>query len=336
MKNLILAALSRERPHPFMGYAITVLVIIAVMLLELTFPQVFHRYLPFLPVVLATALVFGRNAGIAATLLSALAANTFALISFGWRAEHWPETIFLVLYVVIGLGFAWLAEALAHAVGELRRTEAEKSLLLDELAHRTRNDLMMVATLLDVQARRHADPQVRAELDSAVARVHVIAAVQERLRCSGKQGQVELASYLQALGHGLNQLQQDVRPITVHVSAVPASVSASVAAAIGLITNELVTNAFKYAFPEGQGGTVQVTLERTDRGLALAVQDDGVGCPVTQPGGLGTRLVKMLAAQLGGELQREPASRGHHVRVEFPIKTSETTPLRRDSASAAA
>ena len=323
MKNLMLAALSRKRPHAVVGYGVTMVLIAAVLLLELAFPQVFHRYLPFLPVVLFAAVAFGRNIGFTATLLSAAAANAFAVVGYGWVAVRWPETIFLLLYLVIGLGFSWLAEAHSHAIGALRRAEAEKSLLLDELTHRTRNDLMMVASLLEVQARRHADPQVRAELESAVARVHVIAQVQQRLQGSTQGDQVDLAGYLGALAHGLNQLQQDVRHIMVQVSAVPMSVNASVAAAVGLIVNELITNAFKYAFPDGHGGTVEVSLQRTDNGMVLSVQDDGAGCPPCQPAGLGTRLVKMLAAQLGGEVQRLPESRGHHMRVTLPIKMDE-------------
>ena len=319
----MLEALSRDRPHAFVGYGLTVALILAVMGLELGFPQVFHRYLPFLPVVLFAAIAFGRNAGFVATLVSAAAANEFAIVSYGLRAVRWPEMIFLGLYLIIGLGFSWLAEALAHAIDELRRTEAEKSLLLDELAHRTRNDLMMVASLLEAQARRQTDPHMRAELESAVARVNVIVQVQERLHGTGKQGQVELACYLEALAHGLNQLQQDVRHITVQVSAVPVRVSASTAAAIGLIANELITNAFKYAFPGDRGGTVQVSLQRADKGLLLSVQDDGVGCPGGQPGGLGTRLVKLLAAQLGGDVQRQPEPHGHHVRITLPIKAGE-------------
>ena len=323
MKNLILAMLSRERPHVIAGYAVTIALVLFVLLLEWSFPQTFHRYLPFLPIVLLVALAFGHNAGFLATVLSAMAANLFAFLSYGWLAVRWPEGIFLAMYVAVGLGFSWLADALSHTIDELRRAESEKSLLLDEFTHRTRNDLMMVASLLDVQARRTADPQVSAELESAVARVRVIAELQERLRNFGKQGQVEVAGYLEALGRGLSQLLQGVRPITVCVRAVPVKVNASVAMAIGLIVNELVTNAFKYAFPDERSGTVDVLLECGGHGAVLSVRDDGVGCPDDQAGGMGSRLVALLVSQLGGRLERVPSARGHHVRIALPIKPDE-------------
>lgn len=329
MKDFILAVLSRKRTHALAGYAATLALILGVLWLEWRFPQTFHRYLPFLPIVLVAAVTFGRNAGYMATVSSALAANVFALLSYGRYAVGWPEGIFLVLYLAVGLGFSWIAEALYHAVSELRRAESEKSLLLDELVHRTRNDLMMVASVLTVQARRHADPQVRSELESAVSRVRVISDVQERLRDVGKQGQVELAGYLEALGHSLSQLQQDVRPIEVHVSAQPATVKASVAMSVGLIANELITNAFKYAFPDGRSGTVQVRLEPAAGGMALSVQDDGVGCSRAQTGGMGSRLVSLLASQLGGTVERVPSMQGHHVRVALPIEPENAASTRR-------
>lgn len=318
MKDLILAMLSRERPHVLRGYAMTIVLVVIVLVLEERFPQTFHRYLPFLPIVLFAALAFGRAAGVLATVLSAAAANLFALLAYGWAAVRWPEFIFLGLYVAVCLALSWLADLLSHAVNELRRAEAEKSLLLDELVHRTRNDLAMVASVLAVQARRHPDPQVRVELESAMERVHVVTQLQERLRTVGKQEKVQVAGYLQDLGHSLEQLHQGVRPIAVRVQAVPAEVSASVAVAIGLIVNELVINAFKYAFPDGQPGTVEVRLEPDGDGTVLSVLDNGVGCPLDQASGLGSRLVQLLASQVGGRLERVPSVTGHHVRIALP------------------
>jgi two-component sensor histidine kinase len=228
--------------------------------------------------------------------------------------------LFILLYVAVGCAVSWLIEALHGAVRKLLETEAETSLLLDELAHRTRNDLMMVASVLSLQAMRQSDPHARAALESAVARVRVIAEAQERLRKSGKQGEVEVAAYLRALGHGLAELLRDVRPIRVRVKAIPMAVDASVAVSIGLIANELVTNAFKYAFPDGEGGTVQITLEPAGEGIVLSVEDDGVGVPPSKKDGLGTRLVHLLASHLGGTVESVPRERGHSVRVLLPIK----------------
>lgn len=323
MENLIIAVLSRKRPPAAVGYAVTLALVTALLLIQLAFRQPLHRYLPYFPLIFLAALAFGRSAGLLATALSAaLAGWSFTVMHSRWETG-WFELVFLVLFVAIGIGISVLVEELCQAVRKLRLAESEKSLLLDELVHRTRNDLMLISSVLTLQAMRQSDPQVRATLDSAVARVRVVAQAQERLHFAGKQEQVEVSSYLKALGHGLGDLLRDVRPITVRVRATPMTVDASVAVSIGLIMNELVTNAFKYAFPEGQGGTVQITLEPTGDGVALIVQDDGIGCTSGKGGGLGTRFVQTLTTQLGGNLDYPPVARGHQVRVMLPIKPTE-------------
>jgi len=320
MENLIVRVLSRKRPHAVVGYAVTAGVVLLVLLFEYTFRPALHRYIPFLPAVFVSALFFGRAAGLFATLLSAaLGDDMIALIRHGLAPDP-TDLLFVLLYVAVGCAIAWLIEALHVAVCKLLDKEAETSLLLDELAHRTRNDLMMISSVLNLQAMRQADPHAREALESAVSRVRVIAEAQERLRKSGKQGEVEVAAYLRALGHGLAELLRDVRPIRVRVQADPMSVDAPVAVSIGLIANELVTNAFKYAFPDGQGGTVQITLERAGDGILLSVEDDGVGVPPSKKDGLGTRLVQLLASHLGGTVDRACRPRGHGVKVSLPIK----------------
>jgi two-component sensor histidine kinase len=324
MEKLIVRTLSRKRPPAAIGYVVAAALTLAVLAFEYAYPPALHRYLPFLPVVFVSALFFGRPSGLFAALLSAaLGDDVLSLLRHGTAPEP-LELLFAVLYTVVACTTAWLIEALHTAVCKLLEAEEETSLLLDELAHRTRNDLMMISSVLGLQARRQTDPVAREALESAVARVRVIAEAQERLRKSGKQGQVEVAAYLRALGHGLAELLQDVRPIRVRVLATPMSVDAPVAVSIGLIANELVTNAFKYAFPDGQGGTVQITLESTGGGIALSVEDDGVGVPPSKKDGLGTRLVQLLASHLGGTVQDISRERGHGVRVLLPIKPSAT------------
>lgn len=324
MENLIVAVLSKKRPPAVAGYIVCCGLVLAVLGLEHLFPPALHRYLPFLPVVFFTSIFFGRPVGLFATLLSATFGDGVIGLVFHRRSPAADELLFLVLFVVVGAAIAVVIEALRSAVCKLLAAEAETSLLLDELAHRTRNDLMMIASVLGLQAMRQSDPHAREALESAVARVRVIAEAQERLRKSGKHGEVEVASYLRALGHGLAELLRDVRPIRVRVLATPMYVDAPVAVSIGLIANELVTNAFKYAFPDGQGGTVQITLESTGDGVALSVEDDGIGVAPSKKDGLGTRLVQLLASQLGGTVHGTPRERGHGVKVLLPIKPAAT------------
>jgi two-component sensor histidine kinase len=320
MENRIVAVLSRKRPPAVVGYLVSTVLVFALLLFEYAFRPALHHYLTFLPAVFLSSLFFGRSAGLFATLLSAVIGDDFVKLLREGVLPDPNELTFILLYLMVGCAVAWLIEALHGAVNKLVAAEAETSLLLDELAHRTRNDLMMVASVLGLQAMRQGDPHARAALESAVARVRVIAEAQERLRKTGKHGQVEVSAYLRALGHGLAELLRDVRPIVVRVVARPMAVDAPVAVSIGLIANELVTNAFKYAFPDGQGGTVQITLAPAGDGMALSVEDDGVGIPLERKEGLGTRLVQLLASHLGGTVERVPRERGHGVRILLPIK----------------
>jgi two-component sensor histidine kinase len=84
-----------------------------------------------------------------------------------------------------------------------------------------------------------------------------------------------------------------------------------------LIVNELVTNAIKYAFPDQTGGTVIVSL-RKGASIEVTVQDDGVGCPGGKPDGMGTRLIQLLAGQIGATFQRKNANPGCCVRLVVP------------------
>lgn len=107
-----------------------------------------------------------------------------------------------------------------------------------------------------------------------------------------------------------------LRPITVAVSADRRMLSPQKALAVGLIVNELVTNAFKYAFPEDKPGLVSVGFRNRDTQCELTVTDNGVGCG-DFPEGVGSRLVSILAAQLGGSVKRATADPGTKIIVTF-------------------
>ena len=97
---------------------------------------------------------------------------------------------------------------------------------------------------------------------------------------------------------------------------------------LGLIVNELVTNALKHGFPEGRSGAVKVYLARDGEHHVLTVEDDGIGTLAPSSGkGMGHRLVPALTQQLGGEIATEPSSPGTRVRVRFAtaLRTATST-----------
>lgn len=191
-------------------------------------------------------------------------------------------------------------------VTERKRVEARQAELFDELNHRVKNNLMMVSGLLSVQARGSRQPAVREELLKAVARVQSIADVHASLYRNSGKGDVEFGDYLEDLCKGLSQVVADEGRLRLEVECEPAIVRLDQAVPLGLIVNELVTNAAKHAYPPPRDGAIRVRLVKADGGLSLSVGDDGHGLPdgaETKPGGLGMKLVQSLVQQVGGELE---------------------------------
>lgn len=180
--------------------------------------------------------------------------------------------------------------------------------LLGELNHRVKNNLAIVTAILELQARDASD-EVRAHLAQAVSRVRTVGELHNMLYQQDSPDDVDLRDYLAALCGRLEQALSEARGIRLEVACDPTRVSAGEAVSIGLIINELVTNAAKHAFPGRGDGQVQVRLAATADGLGLWVRDDGVGfAPDNADQGL--RMVRALAAGLQGEVRVRPGQGG--------------------------
>ncbi|SPP97072.1 Putative Sensor protein (fragment) [Bradyrhizobium vignae] len=233
------------------------------------------------------------------------------------RAPPSSAAIPLVLFVLTGICIAAVTELLRHTLQKLAEANRYSEVLLQERAHRTRNDLATIVSVLRLQARSATDPAVQAAIASAVSRVDVVAKVHDRLRDTADSNRIDLAAYIEALCGSLANFHRGVRTISIGVHCENIEVRSSQAASIGLIVNELVTNCFKYAFPEGRRGAVEVDVRAKDDSILVTVQDNGVGCPLEGKSGLGTRLISLLASQMKGAVTRRPLSEGCEVQVSL-------------------
>jgi PAS domain S-box-containing protein len=187
---------------------------------------------------------------------------------------------------------------------QLETSLAEKETLLRELHHRAKNNLQLIASLLDLAATSPG-PDVLAECRD---RINSIALVHEKLYQKGTFARIDLNEYLRSLGEQVAHAWQRPANSAVQVSIETDDISLPLDAAIpcGLVINELLTNAFKHAFPSDRRGRVEVRAERQGPRITLSVSDDGVGIP---PGGrqrtghIGLELVHALARQLHGTLE---------------------------------
>lgn len=203
-----------------------------------------------------------------------------------------------------------------QAMNALHDSLEEKVSLLKEVHHRVKNNLQIVASLLNLQANRARSRQVVDLLRDTRNRVHSMALLHEVLYRSENLARINFAAYVQEL---CRQLMRSFGPeagrieLENRIPKIGLPLEHSVPC--GLIITELVSNALKHAFPGGRTGRISVELDHADgRQIRLRVSDDGVGLPEGMEIGdtttLGLKLVSNLANQLDGQLTLEKRSGG--------------------------
>jgi PAS domain S-box-containing protein len=196
-------------------------------------------------------------------------------------------------------------------------------MLLQELTHRVKNSLQIIAAMVSIEARSHKSGEGKAALERVSHRINALGHLYSKLSQADTIEAVDVAIYLDELCHDLiaSVNEEGDTSIVLKTDIDNALLPTDRAIPIGLIVNELVTNAVKYAFPSDTKGTVLVTLKRAPGELRLTVADDGQGAdPRRADSGLGGRLVERFAQQLGGQLKRESNSRGTTVYLILPSR----------------
>lgn len=268
------------------------------------------------PAIFLAALLFDRGSGFLATGLStALLIASIHAKGGDWQAYWLPLTLFFL----VGLALATLTELLRKGWEKAVEAERAKDLLYRELHHRTKNDFAMAASLLNMQARSQSNADVKQALNAAVGRLLSLAKAHERLNpiIGRPAGIVPMREYLDTLCRALKEWIEPGTAISLGVDSDMIELPAEKAVPVGLIVNELVTNAYKHAFTGKDGGAIRIELRRGGS-LVLLVEDDGIGCPEGAADGLGSQVVQLLVRQLNGTMERVQVEQGCRVRVDFP------------------
>jgi two-component sensor histidine kinase len=196
-------------------------------------------------------------------------------------------------------------------------------ILLKEVNHRVKNSLQVVSSMLQLQARSVGDPDLSERLTEASSRVSAVGRAYERLAYNADHDNVDLVEYLRQI---VGDLEPTVAPCKIEFDA-PEEIqfAADRAILVGLILNELVSNAGKYAYPDCPSGSIWVRLVQPDnKSVLVSVRDEGAGLPLgfdpTASKGLGTRLVNALSKQLGAELTRPMSPIGTDCELLVPLK----------------
>jgi two-component sensor histidine kinase/CheY-like chemotaxis protein len=228
------------------------------------------------------------------------------------------------------------AEAEVHASRDrFAALAAEREVLLREVNHRVGNSLQIIASLLHLQANSAAQEDVKAALTNAMGRVAAVAQVHRRLYTSHDLKSVLLNQYLDALLEDLRRSAEGNRMSRLTLKAEPIEIDPDRAVAIGIIVNELVMNAVKYAYPDG-AGPIHIDLTVRGKDIELCIADNGVGLNAkTDPRstGMGQRIVTAMAAKLAASVERDPAHSGTRIVLRFPLASQTKTKASVETAS---
>lgn len=222
-----------------------------------------------------------------------------------------------------------------QAEADLQASLRDKEALVKEVHHRVKNNLQVITSLLGLEARRRPHPATKSVLRDMQGRVQSMAVLHESLYRSDNLAAVDLAVYLESVVKGLTRAQA-AQPdlVRLHLELAPVRVEIDQAIPCGLMVNELVSNCFKHAFPQGSGGEVRVELRELDPGsrVRLRVSDTGAGLPADfasrWASSLGLQLVSDLAGQVGGRLEIGP---GPEAVFDVTFTPSPSAPARRAS-----
>ncbi len=300
--------------------------------------------LPLLAVALPTgslATVLGAwLLGLAGMGAAAMVLISRPLASLHESVSQWrPETVFRRRQDPQGMlatrELRQLAVSFQRATLTLHRQQSrlaaaidQQELLMQEIHHRVKNNLQVVASLLNLQASRIRQPEARAEFQSARDRVRTLATLHRHLYAHGELHTINMREFLIELCSQLFQAMGEKagERLRLEIEAPELKMSSDQAVPLALIVTEAVSNAVKYAFPGGRRGSISVYLTADRDHAELEIFDDGVGIPAgrveTEAGtrdGIGIQLIRGFARQLGATLQVEEGH-GTRYKIHLPLQ----------------
>jgi len=205
----------------------------------------------------------------------------------------------------------------------------EKEALLKEIHHRVKNNLQVISSILNMQSRASASPEMLSVIQEGQSRVKAMALIHQKLYQTEKLSEIDFIEYAEELLEHLSSIFQGAsgKEISRKVTASDIKLDIDVAIPLGLILNELISNAYKYAFEGRERGEISVELKRTSEGnLQLEVADNGNGLPLDfdleRAKSLGLKLVNILTRQLNGQMSFQSVAGAHFSILIQDMKSS--------------
>jgi PAS domain S-box-containing protein len=260
-----------------------------------------------------------------------------ALSSGKWRSEfravlpdgtiRWLDCRGSVLYEKISgeLGPVRFIGTITNITDRVEAAEimqaslVEKETLLREIHHRVKNNLQTLLALLQMEKRQVRDPALITRFDAMRSRIQVMAGIHENLYTSDGLSAVNMGKQMTSLCEGLRQLGSGLNRIEIIPDTEDLFCSIDVAVPLGVLANEIITNAVKHAFPDNRSGRVEVSLRHRGQDVLFSVRDNGIGDAGKAGGGIGKQLITALAGQLRAEISVDVHS-GTLVQVRLPAE----------------
>nr|WP_230975426.1 sensor histidine kinase [Acetobacter garciniae] len=206
----------------------------------------------------------------------------------------------------LGQAFTRATRRLSRHEARLKKAVAHQQLLMKEIHHRVKNNLQIVASLLNLQANQISHPEVRAEFALARDRIRALSTLHRTLYAEDALTSLNMAVFLKDLCEQTLDIagEAEAGRITLDIRSDNFWMDPDQAVPLALIVTEVVTNSIKYAFPGGRGGTIYMSLRREGNLVTLQIGDDGVGCDFQQAAsqGIGLKLIHGFARQLKATL----------------------------------
>jgi two-component sensor histidine kinase len=210
---------------------------------------------------------------------------------------------------------------LRESLDRFEKLTAQQALMMREVNHRVANSLQLISSLIELQARKITDPEARELLRRAAERVDAVTLVHRRLYTSDDVEFVDMDKYLEGLIDELRRaVETEERQGDIQLTAEPIRIETDKAVSIGLIVNELVTNALKYAYPGGRGPIRVGFFRRAGEAVQLVVEDDGIGYPdgaAPRGSGLGAMIVNAMARTAKATVALDAGHKGTRFVLSF-------------------
>jgi len=191
---------------------------------------------------------------------------------------------------------------------QLTQLNQQKEMLIKEVHHRVKNNLMIISSLLNLQSNYLKDEESKEIFKESQNRAKSMALIHERLYRSTDLKNIEFKEYITTLANDLYRTYvKDPTRVSLQMIIEDVNIDINTAIPLGLILNELITNAMKHAFPNDREGTISISFVKNNDVFILKVSDDGVGFPAdldyTKTDSLGMQLVTSLSSQINGKIE---------------------------------